>query len=86
MAQAVSRRPLNEAARVRSRVNPVGFVVDKLELGHVSFSESFGFPLSISFHRELHISENKKKNSSFTHPFHSHPGTNKRPVKAAADQ
>jgi hypothetical protein len=22
------------------------------------FSESFGFPLSISFHRELHISEN----------------------------
>jgi hypothetical protein len=36
MAQAVSRRPLIAAARVRARVNPVGFVVDKVALGHIS--------------------------------------------------
>jgi hypothetical protein len=29
----------------------VEFVVDKVALGHVSFSESFGFTLSVSFHR-----------------------------------
>jgi hypothetical protein len=28
----------------------VGFVVDKVALGQVFFSEYFGFPLSISFH------------------------------------
>jgi hypothetical protein len=34
MAQAVSRcRPLTAAARVRARVNPVGFVMDKVALG-----------------------------------------------------
>jgi hypothetical protein len=33
MAQAVSRRPLTSAARFRARVNPVGFVVDKVALG-----------------------------------------------------
>jgi hypothetical protein len=32
MAQAVSRRPLTAAARVSARVNPVGFVVDKVVL------------------------------------------------------
>jgi hypothetical protein len=32
MAQAVSRRPLTAAARVRAGVNPVGFVVDKVAL------------------------------------------------------
>jgi hypothetical protein len=33
IAQAVSRRPLTAAARVRAWVNPVGFVVDKVALG-----------------------------------------------------
>jgi hypothetical protein len=31
----------------------VGFVVDKLALGHV-FSENFGLPCQFSFHRLLH--------------------------------
>jgi hypothetical protein len=53
MAQAVSRRPLTAAARV----NPVGFVVDKVALGQ-GFLRDLRFPLSISFHRRLHISEN----------------------------
>jgi hypothetical protein len=35
MAQAVSRRPLTAAARVRAQVNPMGFVVDKVALGQV---------------------------------------------------
>jgi hypothetical protein len=35
MAQAVSRRLLTAAARVRAQVNPVGFVVDKVALGQV---------------------------------------------------
>jgi hypothetical protein len=35
MTQAVSRRPLAAAARVRALVNPVGFVVDKVALGQV---------------------------------------------------
>jgi hypothetical protein len=93
MAQAVSRRSLTAVARVRTRVNPVGFVVDKVALGGF-FSESFGFPLSVSFHRGLHISE-QKKNIFFTHPFihFIHPFTHSlfilirgRRVKAAAVQ
>jgi hypothetical protein len=35
MAQAVSRRPLTAAAWIRARVNPVGFVVEKVALGQV---------------------------------------------------
>jgi hypothetical protein len=35
MAQAVSRRPPIAEARVRSRVSPCGFVVDKEALGQV---------------------------------------------------
>jgi hypothetical protein len=57
MVQAVSRRPLTAAAWVRAQVNPVGFVVEKAALRQV-FSEFFCVPLSISFHRGLHISEN----------------------------
>jgi hypothetical protein len=53
MAQAVRRRPLTTAARVRTQVNPVGFVVDKVALGQV-----FLWVLSIPFHRGLHIYEN----------------------------
>jgi hypothetical protein len=49
------------------------------------FSELFSFPLSISFHRGLHISESSKKLiNSFS--FHPHPGMYKRPVKAAIVQ
>jgi hypothetical protein len=47
MSQVFNRRPLTAKARVRAHV---GFVVDKLALGQV-FSEFFGFPLSVSFHR-----------------------------------
>jgi hypothetical protein len=36
MAQAVSCQPLTMAAQVRARVNPVGFVVDKVALLQVS--------------------------------------------------
>jgi hypothetical protein len=35
MAQAVSRQPPTEKARVQSRVVHVGFVVDKVALGQV---------------------------------------------------
>jgi hypothetical protein len=35
MAEAVSRRPLTAAARVRARVYSVGFVVDKVTMGQV---------------------------------------------------
>jgi hypothetical protein len=37
-----------------TRSGHVGFVVDKVELGHI-FSECFGFPCQFSFHRLLHI-------------------------------
>jgi hypothetical protein len=71
MAQAVSRRHPTAVVWVCAQVNPAGFVVDKVSLGQV-FSEFLGFPLLISFHRGLHISEKLKKNSSFIHsPLHS---------------
>jgi hypothetical protein len=35
MAQAVRRRPLTAVAWVRTLVNPVGFVVDKVALGQI---------------------------------------------------
>jgi hypothetical protein len=35
MVHTVSRRPLTAAARVRTQVNPVRFVVDKVALGQV---------------------------------------------------
>ena len=62
MAQVVNRRHLTAEARVRVHVR---FVVDK---GHWNrfFSEYFGFPLSISFHRGSIKVENRKK------PYH-HP-------------
>jgi hypothetical protein len=49
-AQAVSRRLLTAAVRVRAQVSEVEFVVDEVALGQIFF-ESFGFPLSVSFHR-----------------------------------
>jgi hypothetical protein len=49
MAQAVSRWPLTAEARVRSRVNPCGIVVDKVALGRFSPSTSVS-PANISFY------------------------------------
>jgi hypothetical protein len=59
IAQAVSRWLPTAAARVRTRVWQVGFVVDKVALGQV-FSDYFGFPCQSSFHQILH--------------HHTHPG------------
>jgi hypothetical protein len=66
MAQAVSRRPVTAAARVRALVNPVGFVVDKVALGQVflrvlQFSPANIIPPWALRFRKL------KKNISFTH-------------------
>jgi hypothetical protein len=47
MAQAVSRRPLTAAARVRAHVSPVGFVVDKVAVGQVFLRVLRFFPVSI---------------------------------------
>jgi hypothetical protein len=80
IAQAVSHRPLTAAAWISARVNPVGFVVDKVALGQVFLRVLRFSPVNI-------IPPKIKKNSSFIHPFtHPHPGTDKRPVKAAAVQ
>jgi hypothetical protein len=49
IAQAVSRRLPTAAVRVRTRSDHV----DKLALWHV-FSEYFGFPCQLAFHRLLH--------------------------------
>jgi hypothetical protein len=47
MTQAVSNRPLTAAARVRARVNPVGFVVDKVTLGQVFLRVLWFSPVNI---------------------------------------
>jgi hypothetical protein len=52
IAQAVSRWLPTSAARVRARLGHVGFVVDRVALGHV-FSEYFGFPCQYLFHQLL---------------------------------
>jgi hypothetical protein len=44
MAQAVSRRPLTAATRVRAQINPVGFVVDKVTLGQDFLRVLWFFP------------------------------------------
>jgi hypothetical protein len=90
MAQAVSRRPLTAVARVCSQVNPVGFVVDKVATWAGFSSHSSVFPCQ--YHSTVGSTFAKiKKNSSFIHSFihpftHPHPGTDKRPVKAAVVQ
>jgi hypothetical protein len=55
MAQAVSRRLLTAAARVRAQVRSghVGFVKDKVALRQV-FSEYFGFLCHLSWRQVLH--------------------------------
>jgi hypothetical protein len=59
VTQGVNRWLPTAVARVRVRVEHVGFVVDKAALGQV-FSEYFGFPCQTSFHQFLHD--------------HNHPG------------
>jgi hypothetical protein len=53
IAQAVSRWLPTAAARFRTRVWQVGFVMDKVALGQV-FSEHFDFVYQFSFHQILH--------------------------------
>jgi hypothetical protein len=56
IAQAVGRQLPKAAGRVRAQARSchVRSVVDKVALGQV-FSEFFGFPCQLSFHRLLHI-------------------------------
>lgn len=44
MAQAVSRRPLTEEARVRAQISPREICAGQSSIGTGFFSESFGFP------------------------------------------
>jgi hypothetical protein len=90
MAQAVSRRPFTTAIWVRAQVNPVVFVVDKVALGQV-FLRVLRFPCQYHSTVGSTFPKIKKKISSFIysliyHFTHPHPGTDKRPVKAAAVQ
>jgi hypothetical protein len=62
MAQAVSRRPVITAAWVRARVNPVGFVVDKMALGQVFLRVLRFSPVDIHL---CSTSRNLKKIHSF---------------------
>jgi hypothetical protein len=84
MAQAVSRRPLTAAARVRGRVNPVGFVVNKVALGQVFLRVLFS-PANIIPSWASHFRSLKRIFLSLIHPF-IHSFMNNRPVKAAAVQ
>jgi hypothetical protein len=71
IAQAVSRWPLASAARVRTRVNPVGFVVDRVALGQV-FLRVLRFSLVNIIPTWAPHSENFKEIHSFIHsPLHS---------------
>jgi hypothetical protein len=66
MAQAVSRRPLNTEARVRSRASPCGICGGQSGTGT-------GFPLSISFHRCSITWKNDKKTIIFMTGLHNKP-------------
>jgi hypothetical protein len=75
MAQAVSRRPLIAAARVRAGDIPVGFVVDKVALGQVFLRVLPFSPVNIIPQWVPHFRKLKKE---LIHPFtHPHPGTEK---------
>jgi hypothetical protein len=80
MAQAGSRRPLTAAAWVRARV------VNKVALGQV-FLRVLRF-LPCQYHSAVGSTFPKIKKIvlSLIHFTHSHPGTDTRPVKAAAVQ
>jgi hypothetical protein len=54
IGQAVNRRLSIVAAWFEPRSDHVGFVVNRVVLGWV-FSEYFGFPCQLSFHRLFHI-------------------------------
>jgi hypothetical protein len=51
MVQVVSRRPLTAEARFRALDNPCGICGGQSGTGTGFFSEFFGFPLWVSFHR-----------------------------------
>jgi hypothetical protein len=51
MSQAVSRWPLTAEARVRAWFSPCWICGGQSGTGTGFFSEFFGFPLSVSFHR-----------------------------------
>jgi hypothetical protein len=61
MAQAVSRRPLTAASRVRARVSTLGFVVDKVALGQVSLRVIKFSPVNIIPPLTPHFRKLKKK-------------------------
>jgi hypothetical protein len=91
MAWVVSRRPLTAMAQVHARVSPVVFVVDKVALGQVFIWVLWFSPVNIIPLWAPHFKKLKKIVLSLIHSFshsliHSHPGTNNRPVKAAAVQ
>jgi hypothetical protein len=60
MAQTVSCRPLTAEARFRSRISPFGICGGQSGTGTGSFSEYFGFPQSMSFHRCSITRKNEK--------------------------
>ena len=60
MAQAVRRWPLTVEARVRSRVSPFGFVVDKVALGRVFPPSTLVLPCQFHFTGALLQGETKK--------------------------
>jgi hypothetical protein len=88
LTQAVSGWPLTAAARIRAQVNPVGFVVDKVAVGQVFLRVLRFSPVNIiPPWAPLFRKFKKIFFHSFIHPFtHPHPGTDNRPVKAAAVQ
>jgi hypothetical protein len=60
MALPVSRRPLTAEARIRSRVGPLGFVVDKVAPGQ-GFPRVLRFPPVNFIPPVLHYLEKLKK-------------------------
>jgi hypothetical protein len=69
MAQAVSRRPLTVAVRVRTWVSPVGFVVDNAALGQVFLLVLRFSHVNIIPPWAPHFRKLKKIVLSFIHPF-----------------
>jgi hypothetical protein len=70
MTQALSPRPSIAEARVRSRVSPCGICGGQSGTGTGSFSEYFGVPLSVSFHRCSSTWKMTKNNDHHLHLYH----------------